>query len=335
VHRPATEQIAEDLRGSLTRLDAAGKRTTEALNHAERVQVRSRGTGFRGIAEGMAQAVLLLRSIRVQVAALGGLVEKAAGPIQQTGDAANPDQVKAKLAAAANEVRAARTGMDTVLTELAQTRSHIATVLRGGKPGPLIAVVDGAKQAVAQAAGHLDSAQQKIDEAANEADQIGATGGGALPPGYGNHASADNDEPIPEWALAETQKLPERGDDKGPTVGTIFDDRGERLLDESIKSGRSLAPTDDLKLPRGVPDFPVTFTDHVESIVAAMMRPSDGPRRVTLVLNNVPCWKEMYSCEKILRHIIPEDSTLTVYGSKAGGPVRRFVYRGTGRGIAG
>jgi len=82
VHRPATERIAEDLRGSLTRLDAAGKRTAEALSHAERVQVRSRGTGFRGLAEGMAQAVGLPRSIRVQVAALGGLVERAALPLR-------------------------------------------------------------------------------------------------------------------------------------------------------------------------------------------------------------------------------------------------------------
>jgi SCP1.201-like deaminase len=67
------------------------------------------------------------------------------------------------------------------------------------------------------------------------------------------------------------------------------------------------------------------------------MRQPDAPRDVTLVVNNEPCVDDPYGCDRLLRHIIPAGSRLTVYvrDTNAPGGVRLFRrYDGTGKGIA-
>jgi len=230
----------------MARLDGAGTHVAQALNHAERVHARSGRTGFRGIAQGMAQAVVMLRNIRAQVVALVQSVEKAASPVHETAEASNPEQVKAKLAAAVHDVRAARKGIGAVVTNLAQVSSHIATVLRGGQPGRLLALVDGAKGAVVQAAEQLDSARRKIGEAANEADQIGAAAAlvsgpaspkrqgappevasdeAAKPVGAANGGGQEEFDPVPLLAKLPVRVLGRGGGEK--TRGTWVDADGK------------------------------------------------------------------------------------------------------------
>ncbi|SRR6266508_2394584 len=364
---PATEQITTDLRGSLTRLDAAGMQTALALNHAERVQVRSRGTGFHGIAQGMAHAVGLLRTVRAQVPVLAQSVEKGAAPIHETADAANPEQVKAKLAAAAHEVGNARNGIGAVVIDLAQISSHIATVLRGGQPGRLIAIVDGAKQAVAQAADHLDSAQRKITEAANEADQIGAaasqgadpapapadrpaagsggTGGDETdmggPPGGGAGGSSGSPEPIPEWISRAAERLPLRPGGKGPTTGALFKPDGTPLTDPDftvtdgrLRSGRIPGARHGLR-PDWYPGQRSVDTD-VEGHAAAILRRPDSPDHAEMVINNWPCVTRgrFIGCEDTLRGMLRVGKRLTIYITDGTRTWHHKTYKGTGEGIA-
>lgn len=84
-------------------------------------------------------------------------------------------------------------------------------------------------------------------------------------------------------------------------------------------------------------DGPYTLTDHVESIVAARMRAPGGPTDVGLVLNNAPCDYDYLSCNRILRHIIPDGARITVYVKDANEPsgARKLkTYHGTGKGTA-
>ena len=87
----------------------------------------------------------------------------------------------------------------------------------------------------------------------------------------------------------------------------------------------------------GLKGFPWTLTDHVEARVAARMREPDGPREVTLVINNLPCDRGRFGCEALLRHIIPDGSRITVYvtdPNHADGVRLHRVYQGTGKAVA-
>jgi hypothetical protein len=67
------------------------------------------------------------------------------------------------------------------------------------------------------------------------------------------------------------------------------------------------------------------------------MREPDGPREVTLVLNNPPCARGRFGCDNILRDIIPTGSHLRVYvkdTSQVDGLRFHGSYVGTGRAIA-
>nr|WP_080643366.1 DddA-like double-stranded DNA deaminase toxin [Salinispora arenicola] len=82
--------------------------------------------------------------------------------------------------------------------------------------------------------------------------------------------------------------------------------------------------------------FPWTLTDHVESRAAQQMRRPGAPREVSLVVNKEPCTDDPYGCDRILRHIIPAGSRLTIYVQDPEAPAGvRTVgqYEGTGRGI--
>lgn len=66
------------------------------------------------------------------------------------------------------------------------------------------------------------------------------------------------------------------------------------------------------------------------------MRKPDAPREVTLVVNKEPCRDDPYGCDRILRHVIPAGSRLTVYVRNphtSDGVTVFKVYEGTGKGI--
>jgi len=92
-----------------------------------------------------------------------------------------------------------------------------------------------------------------------------------------------------------------------------FDGDHRPLTDEPFTSGRVKSATHGLRPVRGG-GHPVTVTDHVEGHVAARMRADDGPREVTLVINKAeaPCDDRPFGCDRLLPHIIPNGSRLTV-----------------------
>jgi hypothetical protein len=153
------------------------------------------------------------------------------------------------------------------------------------------------------------------------------------------YPSRDHQHPHrPVWIGDAARRLPPRPAGLGPTHGLAFDTAtGTPLSEQPYRSGRNIAGTADLRPLPGLRGFPWTLTDHVESVVAQHMRRPGAPRDVTLVVNNEPCTDDPYGCDRVLRHIIPAGSRLTIHVMDSEHPdgVRLFRrYDGTGKGIA-
>lgn len=85
--------------------------------------------------------------------------------------------------------------------------------------------------------------------------------------------------------------------------------------------------------------WPQTFFRHVEGHVAARMR-REGMAEGEVVLNNIPCGNRgydndfPYTCEKLLRSVLPSGSRLTVWATQDGGQTWwHRTYVGTGERI--
>ena len=142
---------------------------------------------------------------------------------------------------------------------------------------------------------------------------------------------------VPQVIAEAARTLPKRAGDSSPTQGYAYTADGKPLTAEPLRSGRNVAPTAGLRPIPGVRGWPYTLTDHVESIVAATMRAPGGPTDVRLVLNNPPCNYDYLSCNRLLRHIIPAGSRLTIYVKDSTDPAgarQHRIYHGTGKGIA-
>lgn len=104
-----------------------------------------------------------------------------------------------------------------------------------------------------------------------------------------------------------------------------------RLRSRQIWVGKRLAAGLGLIRPTSL----ATIMDHVEPQAAAIMRRPGAPKHAMLVINQRPCDapRRPLMCEKLLPHILPAGSTLTVYLSD--GTSTRFykTYTGTGRDI--
>jgi hypothetical protein len=326
MHRPATEQIVLDLQGAGTRLGKAAGQAASAAAHAERVQARSGRTGFRRIAQGMAETAVMLKHNSAHTTALAQSVEKATAALRETADAANPDQVTAKLAAAATEIRNVRAGMDTALTDLAQIQTHIAAVLRGGKPQRLLAIVDSAKQAVLQAVAHLDSAQRKLTEAANETDQIGAGASGETGPvptpasdparpNAGNRLPTGADtaaefEPAPLMATLPPRVRGRGGGEK--TRGILVDSDGTTQEVVSGEGDADYQRANEHARRIGLTPQKATLfvASHVEIKTAMRLKPG---QHANLVINNDIC-RGLLGCRALIAKFLVPGATLTVHG---------------------
>ncbi len=237
-------------------------------------------------------------------------------------------------------------GLRTVLDGIARTRAGAAAGIEAAVRARdrLTAVTASSRHAlVDQALQHVTAAIERLQVADRDAAlaaaalvAYGRTLGITLPAPPPASAPTRGAAPVPSWIRQAGQDLPTRPDDHGPTHGQAFDSTGRPLSAEPWRSGRNIASTSDLRPIPGLKGFPWTLTDHVESRAAQQMRRPGAPREVSLVVNKEPCTDDPYGCDRILRHIIPAGSRLTIYVQDPNAPAGvRTVgqYEGTGKGI--
>ncbi|MDP9792373.1 hypothetical protein J2S43_000885 [Catenuloplanes nepalensis] len=130
-------------------------------------------------------------------------------------------------------------------------------------------------------------------------------------------------------------------DTRRPTTGQRVDDPNA----EPVHSGgRDRSPADDVdysRIPRPPdggtwPTTPSLLYQDVEMKVAAQMR-ANGDTDAEVVLDNGPCGSRSfdqdngYNCDTLLRGVLPEGSTMTVWTTTDGGQTFfKKVYEGDG-----
>ena len=194
-----------------------------------------------------------------------------------------------------------------------------------------IASVNRAQQHLTAALEHLSSSREHISRYAARINGSSIESEGSSSP---SPASAwwSPPETLPQHvAAAGSTFLPRPEGVSRPTSGSYAGSRIESGgRDKSIASDLMFDP---LRGP------PVTFYQHVESKVAAMMR-RDGTAKADLVLDNTVCGSNQrdqsheWSCDKVLPAIIPAGSELTVYATRDQGRTWwSRTYVGTGERI--
>jgi hypothetical protein len=74
-----------------------------------------------------------------------------------------------------------------------------------------------------------------------------------------------------------------------------------------------------------------SVVEHVEGHVAAVLRGEKAPKEATLVVSKPPCDDEPWGCDRILPHVLPRGTRLTVYIASENGVRDWRTYEGTGK----
>jgi len=166
-------KIVAELQVVFAGLGKAQNAAAGAAAKADQVRSRAAQSGFRGVAAGMSRVVEQLKQVQGNLANTAGTVEATVGVVEQVNDDMSPADVVSTLSPAAQKVDAVATGTSAVIKELDGVKAGVAAALRGGQPGPLVAMIDQAKQILVQVGAATDRAKRQTEETINEARQTG------------------------------------------------------------------------------------------------------------------------------------------------------------------
>jgi hypothetical protein len=167
------DNIVPEMQLVLDLLGKAQNAAAQATARAEQVRSQAAQSGFRGVAGGMSGVGNQLKRVQTMLANEARTVEATVGILQQVNDDMSPADVVSTLSPAAERIGSAGTRTGTVIHELDRVKAQVAGVLRGGQPGPLVAMVEQIKQNLVRAVGAIAEAKRKTEEAIGKARQTG------------------------------------------------------------------------------------------------------------------------------------------------------------------
>jgi len=170
---PEVGKIIAALGQLLEKLGGAELIAARIDQRAQEVQSRAANNKFRGVADRTGQVRERLTEIRVGLAGVVATVTSAAETTRGVTGQMSPADVVSTLSPVADRISSASTAASGLLAESNRLKGQIETVLRGGRPGPLTAMVDEMKHAVVAAVGGLVVAEKWTNEAIEEARQTG------------------------------------------------------------------------------------------------------------------------------------------------------------------
>ncbi|GAA0909297.1 hypothetical protein Vau01_105920 [Virgisporangium aurantiacum] len=332
---PSIEDLTGDFDVISTGLARAQDTAAAAHTAAEQIGSRAAASGFAGIAQNMARVRDAVQEMGESVGALVKTSAETRAQVAAAPKQLSPQETIGALTPVAHRLDEVRQGTSVSIELVNRTRQLVGAALQGGQPGPMLARLDAIRQTLVAVAERVTTAKQHVEAVIARVGQVGDEGkpttGAGVP---------DQGSPVPgpaQWIRDGARRLPPRPGGVGPTHGLAFDTTtGTPLTDQPYRSGHNIASTADLRPLPALKGFPWTLTDHIEARVAQEMRQSGAPRDVSLVLNNEPCTDDPYGCDRMLRHVIPAGSRLTIYVTDpdAPGGARLFRrYDGTGKGI--
>ncbi len=107
---------------------------------------------------------------------LAGMVTAATetvGMVGQVDADSSPGEVVSRLTPVAERIGSTAAGIAGVVREVDGVKSQVAAVLKGGQPGPLVAMVDQVKQALVPLVAVVGGAKRVTEETISEARQTG------------------------------------------------------------------------------------------------------------------------------------------------------------------
>ncbi|GIJ50021.1 hypothetical protein Val02_69070 [Virgisporangium aliadipatigenens] len=352
--------LIDDLDGDLAAMQTGIARAGEIAGGAERgsadIAAHMAATGFTGIAQAMGRVRSGIGEIRARIAGLGGAVQEARRPVSLAPRQMIPQQTIDILTPIGAALAAVHDGIGTTIDRLVEVQRAAAATLQGGRPGPMLARLEGIRNVLITVGQHCTLAQQHVEAALSEARDAG--GGGASPDGSeGEPAKAVADdggpssqspdaerasppEPAPGFRVDPARSIPDfvsaiatdlHVPPGSKTAGVMTDGQGRRLHNGLLLNGTSNAVVDNYAtLKRRWHRLDVAGS-HVEGHTSGIMRDGNVNHAV-LVVSKRPCIGPL-GCHAMLSSLLDRGMTLDVYVAGKDGPVYWGTYTGTGEGV--
>jgi hypothetical protein len=170
---PDVGKIVVALQQTLEAVGTAQAAASQVEVRAQQIQSRAARTGFRGVAERVGAAMNGLSQIREMQAGVATVAKEAVEAVQRVTEEMTPADVVSTLSPAAQQIDSASAEAAAASAEVDKLRTEVAGALRGGRPGPLVALVDQIKGALTQAVGSLRVAKTAADATIAAARQTG------------------------------------------------------------------------------------------------------------------------------------------------------------------
>jgi hypothetical protein len=170
---PDVDKVVGALQQALEAAGQAQSAVAQLGGRAQQVQSRAGASGFRGVADRIGAARHRLKQIREMQAVMVTTAKGTAEMVHRVTADMSPADVVSTLSPASQQMGSASTTASGISAELDKLNAEIAAALRGGQPGPLIALANQVKRALTQVVGNLETAKRATDETIAAARQTG------------------------------------------------------------------------------------------------------------------------------------------------------------------
>lgn len=168
-----SEGIVASLRQGVERLANAGKTAAHAHARATQMQSSAERTGFRGIAASIGVVLERLRRIQQSCDDVRSSVRRTCDALSDVAKGSTPDEVMNTLMRVAHRIGTDLSQTEAIIAELDSARTATRRALEGGKPGPMLAMLDQIGQDVARSVAMLGAAKERVEETTERTRQLG------------------------------------------------------------------------------------------------------------------------------------------------------------------
>jgi hypothetical protein len=170
------ETISGELAAMRAAVRQAQANASAADARAEQIAHRSAASGFTGIAAGMNRVRQAIGEIRRSLGGASASLDDGAQSLASAPRQMSPEETITALTPVHNLLEAVGSRAEATATQVDAAKQIVLTVLRGGQPGPMLAVLDSIKEVVGQLNQRGIAARQHVESAISRARQIGDEG---------------------------------------------------------------------------------------------------------------------------------------------------------------
>lgn len=173
----AAKAVAE-LSAQSAALDKAAADAGAAAGHAGKTVGQAQQAGMRRVAEGMAGVRSQIERLAEQLANTTSQLQPGLAAASEAADGASAKETVAKLTVTTNTTDKAHATIAAAVTETGKIDAHVARLLDGAQPGPLLGMMQTVRQSATQALQHGQAGKKHAETGIAHATQAGGGGTG-------------------------------------------------------------------------------------------------------------------------------------------------------------